>query len=62
MGHAGAIVTGGRGTVESKTAALRAAGALVAERPSGVGILLAEALARAPAGGKPAGGEPGQRA
>lgn len=44
MGHAGAIVTGGKGTVAGKTAALRAAGALVADRPSRVGLLLAEAL------------------
>ncbi len=44
MGHAGAIVTGGKGTVEGKTAALHAAGALVAARPSQVGELLREAL------------------
>ena len=45
MGHAGAIVTGGKGTVEDKVAALEAAGALVADRPSNVGTLLQEALA-----------------
>jgi succinyl-CoA synthetase alpha subunit len=44
MGHAGAIVTGGKGTVAGKTAALRGAGALVASRPREVGILLAEAF------------------
>jgi len=44
MGHAGAIVTGGKGTVEGKTAALRAARAFVASRPSQVGELLAEAF------------------
>ncbi len=47
MGHAGAIVTGGKGTVEGKAAALRAAGAQVAGRPSQAGELLLEALGRA---------------
>ncbi|MEI6875499.1 MAG: succinate--CoA ligase subunit alpha, partial [Spirochaetota bacterium] len=47
MGHAGAIVTGGKGSVEGKTAVLRAAGALVAGRPSQVGALLVEALGAA---------------
>ena len=37
MGHAGAIVSGGKGTVSGKVAALRAAGALVADRPSLIG-------------------------
>lgn len=46
MGHAGAIVTGGKGTVEDKAAALEGAGALVAERPSEVGKLLRSVLAR----------------
>lgn len=40
MGHAGAIITGGKGSVEDKIEALTKAGALVAERPSHVGILL----------------------
>lgn len=40
MGHAGAIITGGRGTVSGKTAALEKAGAVVARRPSQVGELL----------------------
>ena len=44
MGHAGAIATGGRGTVEGKVAALEKAGALVAERPRLVGDLLKQAL------------------
>jgi succinyl-CoA synthetase alpha subunit len=44
MGHAGAIVTGGKGTVEGKIAALTAAGALVAERPRFVGDLLQNVL------------------
>ncbi len=45
MGHAGAIVTGGKGTVEDKVAALTGAGALVADRPSSVGKLLGTVLA-----------------
>lgn len=40
MGHAGAIITGGKGSVEDKIKALNAVGALVAERPSQVGSLL----------------------
>lgn len=44
MGHAGAIVTGGKGTVEGKTKLLESAGARVARRPREVGSLLAEAL------------------
>ncbi len=40
MGHAGAIVTGGKGTVKEKVIALTDAGALVAERPRFVGDLL----------------------
>ncbi len=46
MGHAGAIVTGGTGSVADKVAALEAAGALVADRPSKVGMLLRQALGR----------------
>lgn len=44
MGHAGAIVSGGKGLAADKTAALLGAGALVAKRPSLVGELLKEAL------------------
>jgi succinyl-CoA synthetase alpha subunit len=42
MGHAGAIVTGGKGSVEDKIKALTGVGALVAERPRLVGTLLEE--------------------
>jgi len=45
MGHAGAIVTGSKGTVEAKVEALTAAGGLVAKKPSLVGPLLREAMA-----------------
>lgn len=44
MGHAGAIVTGGKGSVEDKIAAFQKAGATVADRPRMVGELLAKAL------------------
>jgi len=40
MGHAGAIVSGGRGSGESKVAALTAAGAAVVDIPSEVGPAL----------------------
>ncbi|MCF7952739.1 MAG: succinate--CoA ligase subunit alpha [Spirochaetales bacterium] len=44
MGHAGAIVTGGKGSVDGKIAALTAVGAKIAERPRLVGDLLKEFL------------------
>jgi len=44
MGHAGAIVSGGKGSVADKIAALEKAGGLVADRPRLVGELLAQAL------------------
>jgi len=44
MGHAGAIITGGKGSVEDKAAALEKAGALVAKRPSTLGETLRKAL------------------
>jgi len=40
MGHAGAIITAGKGTVADKVEALSAVGALVADRPSMIGKLL----------------------
>ena len=45
MGHAGAIVTGGRGTVQGKTKAILKAGGKVAKKPSEIGLLLQESLA-----------------
>jgi Succinyl-CoA synthetase, alpha subunit len=44
MGHAGAIVSGGRGTAAGKVKALEKAGALTAAKPSQVGALLRQAL------------------
>ena len=40
MGHAGAIITGGKGSVQGKTEALEAVGARIAFRPSEVGTIL----------------------
>lgn len=45
MGHAGAIVSGGKGTAQSKVDALLAAGAAVADTTSDIPRLLASALA-----------------
>lgn len=44
MGHAGAIIAGDRGTVESKVRALREAGARVTSSPAEIVRALAEAL------------------
>jgi succinyl-CoA synthetase alpha subunit len=46
MGHAGAIISGGGGTAESKRQALQAAGIRVADSPSQIPALLREAGVR----------------
>jgi len=46
MGHAGAIIAGGKGTAREKMDALQAAGAHVAVTPAEIGSKLREALSR----------------
>jgi succinyl-CoA synthetase alpha subunit len=45
MGHAGAIVSGGKGTADAKMEALREAGVKVGLNPTEAGELMAEIVA-----------------
>ena len=44
MGHAGAIISGGKGTASEKMAAMKKAGIHVVENPAEIGITMLKAL------------------
>ncbi|GEO81505.1 succinate--CoA ligase subunit alpha [Pararhodospirillum oryzae] len=46
MGHAGAIIAGGKGTADDKMEAMRSAGILVADSPSALGSTMVAALGK----------------
>ncbi len=51
MGHAGAIISGGKGTASAKIEAMRDAGITLAPTPSDMGTAMLEALGVSPPGG-----------
>jgi succinyl-CoA synthetase alpha subunit len=46
MGHAGAVISGGKDTAEAKMAAMAEAGIKVADSPSSLGSTMVKALGR----------------
>jgi len=46
MGHAGAIISGGKGTAREKIAAMKAAGIRMSDSPATIGQTMQEALAK----------------
>lgn len=47
MGHAGAIISGGKGKAEDKVAALKSAGVVISDSPAQLGKLMHEAMKKA---------------
>jgi succinyl-CoA synthetase alpha subunit len=47
MGHAGAIISGGKGAASDKVAALERAGAVVTDSPAKIGVEMKKAMERA---------------
>ena len=45
MGHAGAIISGGKGSAKDKMDAMRSAGIMVADSPSALGTTMVKAMA-----------------
>ena len=45
MGHAGAIISGGKGTAQDKMEAMRSAGIMVADSPAALGTTMVKAMA-----------------
>jgi succinyl-CoA synthetase alpha subunit len=44
MGHAGAVISGGKGTAQDKFESMRSAGFAIAESPAALGSTMARAL------------------
>jgi succinyl-CoA synthetase alpha subunit len=44
MGHAGAIIAGGKGSAADKMEALKSAGVVIAESPAAIGTTMREVL------------------
>jgi len=52
MGHAGAIISGGKGTAKEKYAALRAAGIHTVQSPAEIGETMARVLGKSKSGSR----------
>ncbi len=52
MGHAGAIISGGKGTADEKIAVLKDAGIHIVESPAEIGVVVKSALEQAPKAAK----------